>query len=58
MTRAEKEERIRDILARYDDRVGAIVVNDDGALARLLSTLQFDSSDREVGEYLCSYLVA
>lgn len=58
MTRAEKDKMISDILLRYDDRIGDVVVGDDGALARLLATLQFDRSDSDVGEYLCSYLVA
>lgn len=58
VTRAEKDRVITDILVRYQGHVGDVVVNDDGALARLLTTLQFDDSDVDVGEYLCSYLVA
>jgi hypothetical protein len=58
VTRAEKNQTISNILLRYDDRIGDVVVGDDGALARLLTTLQFDRSDSDVGEYLCSYLVA
>lgn len=58
VTRAEKDQTISAILHRYDGRVGDVVVNDDGALARLLTTLQFDDTDADVGEYLCSYLVA
>ena len=58
MTRAEKDKTISDILLRYDGRIGDVVVGDDGALAKLLATLQFDRSDSDVGEYLCSYLVA
>lgn len=58
VTRAEKDKTISDILRRYDGRVGDVVVNDDGALVRLLTTLQFDDADADVGEYLCSYLVA
>lgn len=58
MTRAEKDKVISDILSRYDHRVGDVVTSDDGALMRLLTTLQFDDSDSEVGEYLCSFLVA
>jgi hypothetical protein len=58
VTRAEKDRIISDILSRYDHRVGAVVTSDDGALTRLLTTLQFDNADTEVGEYLCSFLVA
>jgi hypothetical protein len=47
-----------DILSRYDHRVGDVVTGDDGALLRLLATLEFDRSDNDVGEYLCSFLVA
>jgi hypothetical protein len=58
VTRAEKDKVINDILSRYDHRVGDVVMCDDGALTRLLTTLQFDNSDNDVGEYLCSFLVA
>jgi len=58
VTRAETDKVINDILERYHHQVGAIVTQDDGALMRLLSTLQCDSTDAEVGEYLCSFLVA
>lgn len=58
MTRAEKNKTISDIMDRYDDRIGDLIVGDNGALARLLGTLQFDISDSDVGEYLCTYLVA
>ena len=58
MTRAEKNRIIGEIVARYENRIGAIVVSDDGALVRLLGTLRFDESDGDVGEYLSSYLVA
>lgn len=58
VTRAQRDEVVADIIGRYGGCVGEMVVNDDGALARLLTTLQLDESDTDVGEYLCSYLVA
>ncbi len=58
MTRAEKDIVIQDVLGRYGHRVGSRVVEDDTCLGRLLTTLQFDLEDREVGDYLCSFLVA
>ena len=58
MTRAEKDRIILDVLGRYEHRVGMTVVEDDMCLGRLLATLRFDLEDREVGNYLCSFLVA
>jgi hypothetical protein len=58
MTRADKDRIVQDVLSRYGHRVGKTVVEDDMCLGRLLATLQFDLDDREVGDYLCSFLVA
>ena len=58
MTRAEKETTIAEILSQYRNGVGMAVVRDDACLGRLLSSLQLDLEDREVGDYLCSFLVA
>ena len=57
MTREEKERAVDTVLARYE-HLGATVVSDDHTLCRLLQTLEFSEADREVGEYLCSFLVA
>ena len=57
MTREEKESAVDSVLARYE-RLGATVVSDDGILCRLLRTFEFSDADRDVGEYLCSFLVA
>lgn len=56
MTRREKEEATDALLARYAD-LGATIVDDEQTLCRLLKTLELSGSDREVGEYLCSFLV-
>ena len=58
MTRAEKDNIIQNVLGRYGHNVGKTVVEDDTCLGRLLATLKFDLEDREVGNYLCSFLVA
>jgi hypothetical protein len=58
MTRAEKEDTIQDVLGRYGHKVGKTVVEDDMCLGRLLATLKLDLGDCEVGDYLCSFLVA
>ena len=58
MTRAEKDNIIHYVLGRYGHNVGKTVVEDDMCLGRLLATLKFDLEDREVGDYLCSFLVA
>jgi hypothetical protein len=58
VTRAEKDRTIAEILSHYDRGVGAVVVCDETCLGRLLSSLQLDLKDQEVGDYLCSFLVA
>jgi hypothetical protein len=55
MTREQKEQACDQILHRYED-LGATIVADDYSLRHLLATLEFDRSDHEVGEYLCSFL--
>lgn len=55
MTRDEKEQAIDSVLAKYG-RVGATVVSDEITLCRLLQTLKCSDTDRDLGEYLCSFL--
>jgi hypothetical protein len=57
VTREEKEQAVDGVLARYE-HLGATVVSDDQILCRLLQTLGFSDTDRDVGEYLCSFLIA
>jgi hypothetical protein len=57
VTREEKERAVDSTLARYE-HLGATVVSDDQTLCRLLRTLEFSDADRDVGEYLCSFLIA
>ena len=57
MTREEKEQAVDSTLERYE-HLGATVVSDDQTLCRLLRTLEFSDADRDVGEYLCSFLIA
>jgi hypothetical protein len=57
MTREEKEQAAEAVLARYE-QLGATVVGDDVSLCRLLRTLEFSSADKDVGEYLCSFITA
>lgn len=57
MTREEKERAVDGVLARYE-HLGAMVVSDDQILCRLLQTLDFSDADSDVGEYLCSFLIA
>jgi hypothetical protein len=57
VTREEKERAVDSVLARYM-HLGATVVSDDQTLCRLLQTLEFSDADRDVGEYLCSFLIA
>ncbi len=57
MTREEKEQAADEVLARYE-RLGATIVGDDESLCRLLRTLEFSVADKDVGEYLCSFLTA
>jgi hypothetical protein len=57
VTREEKEQAVETVLARYE-HLGATVVSDDQTLCRLLQTLEFSDADKDVGEYLCSFLIA
>ncbi len=57
MTPEEKERAVDGVLARYE-HLGAIVVSEDQTLCRLLQTLEFSDADKDVGEYLCSFLTA
>jgi len=57
VTREEKEQAVDGVLARYE-HLGATVVSDDQTLCRLLQTLEFSGADRDVGEYLCSFITA
>jgi hypothetical protein len=57
VTREEKERAVDGVLARYE-HLGATVVSDNQALCRFLQTLEFSDADRDVGEYLCSFLTA
>jgi hypothetical protein len=57
MTREEKDRAVDSVLTRYG-HLGATVVSDDQTLCRLLRTLEFSDADRDVGEYLCSFLIA
>jgi len=55
VTREEKELAVERALRRYK-HLGATVVSDDVTLCRLLQTLELTSTDRDVGDYLCSFL--
>jgi hypothetical protein len=55
VTREEKEQAVDSVLARYE-HLGATVVSDDTTLCRLLQTLECSDTDRDVGDYLCSFL--
>ena len=55
VTREEKDRAVDAAIARYE-HLGATVVSDDQTLCRLLQTLEFSGADRDVGEYLCSFL--
>jgi hypothetical protein len=57
LTREDKERAVDSALARYE-HLGAAVVSDDQTLCRLLQRLEFSDADRDVGEYLCSFLIA
>lgn len=57
MTHEEREGRVDTVLERYE-QLGATVVSDDLTLCRLLRTMELSGADRDVGEYLCSFLVA
>ena len=55
MTREEKEQAVDSVLARYE-HLGSTVVSDESTLCRLLRTMGCSDTDRDVGEYLCSFL--
>jgi hypothetical protein len=57
VTREEKERAVDSVLGRYE-HLGATVVGDDQTLCRLLRMLEFSDADRDVGDYLCSFLIA
>ena len=57
MTRDERDKAIDKVLGRYA-HLGATIVSDDQTLCRLLRMLEFSGPDRDVGEYLCSFLTA
>jgi len=56
MTRKEKAEIVDSMLDRYH-HLGALLVGDDESLCRLLATLEIGAEDREIGDYLTSFLV-
>jgi hypothetical protein len=55
VTCQEKERAFDKVLASYT-HLGATIVADEQTLCRLLQMLEFSGSDRDVGEYLCSFL--
>jgi hypothetical protein len=55
VTRDEKAQAVDSVLARYE-HLGTTVVGDDTTLCRLLQTLECSDTDRDLGEYLCSFL--
>ena len=55
MTREEKEQAVDSVLARYE-HLGSTVVSDESTLCRLLRTMRCSDTDKDVGEYLCSFL--
>ncbi len=57
MTRKQKNE-IVDRFAEQYRNAGELIVSDDEALCRLLGTLEIGVADREIGDYLCSFLIA
>ncbi len=57
MTRKQRNE-IVDRFAEHYQHVGALIVGDDESLCRLLTTLEVGVRDREIGDYLCSFLIA
>lgn len=56
MTREEKE-RVVDALLRHYENLGATLVSDDHTLCRLLRMLELTEADRDLSEYLCSFLI-
>ena len=55
LTQKERTEIVHRVLDRYD-RLGALLVGDDQSLCRLLNSLELDVEDREIGDYLSSFL--
>ena len=55
LTRKERAEIVDRVLDRYE-RLGALIVGDNQSLCRLLSSLEIDGEDREIGDYLTSFL--
>jgi len=57
MTRKQKNAVVERFAEHYHN-VGTLIVNDDESLCRLLRTLEIGVTDRELGDYLCSFLTA
>ncbi|HJW75130.1 MAG TPA: hypothetical protein VJ787_05615 [Thermoleophilia bacterium] len=57
MTRRQRNE-IVDRFAEQYGHIGRLIVSDDESLCRLLATLEIGVTDRELGDYLCSFLTA
>ena len=57
MTRDERDQAVDTVLQDYQ-HLGATIVGDDHTLCRLLRMLECSGPDRDVGEYLCSFLTA
>jgi hypothetical protein len=55
MTRKEKADVVDHMLSRYD-HLGALVVDDNESLCRLLTTLEIGAEDHDIGDYLTSFL--
>ena len=55
LTQKERTEIVDRVLDRYQ-RLGALLVADDESLCRLLDALEIDLEDREIGNYLTSFL--
>ena len=55
MRRAERDQVIYRFLDRYGN-LGQLLVADDECLSRLLQALGVDTTDRDLGEYLVSFL--
>lgn len=57
MKRSERQQVVDRFLDRYAN-LGTLLVADDECLYRLLQALGIDTTDRELGEYLISFLTA
>jgi hypothetical protein len=57
MTRKQKNAIVERFADQYHD-AGTLIVNDNESLCRLLTTLEIGVTDRELGDYLCSFLTA